>query len=336
MTICIVGAGAIGGWLAAKLSLSGVQVSLVARGAAAAAIRQDGLLLKERQSETITRSINVIENLEELDRCDTVILAVKAHQIAGVSDATARLARAGASVVTLQNGLPWWYFQGSESEHTALKSVDPDAKIAQTIPEQTIIGGIVYVASETTAPGSVSVQGKGRIVLGEPTNRPSMRIDALVEMFSLAGISAEAVTDIRQHLWAKLWRNAVFNPLSCLTGAGLADIASDPLTSVIVREALQEVACIAQGVGIRISETPDEVIAMTVRHGGAHKTSMLQDLLRGRTLELGAIVGSVIELADRLQIPAPHLRTLLACATQRSTLGSITRATSIEEGKPQP
>ncbi len=316
MKVCVLGAGAVGSWLAAKLAAGGANVTLVARGDQLAAIEASGIELDEgRFGKNTLRVSRLTANIADADGCDVIVVALKSYQLAAVAEQLGVLASQGAYVLSLQNGLPWWYFQGlgEGASSRSLESVDPGGKLLNALPQRSVAGGVIYVASEVTAPGRVKVAGRGRLVLGEPDGQESPRLQALAALLQHCGIAAEVVPDIRTHVWAKLWRNAAFNPVSCITRATLGDIASDVDMSPVVKALLDEVAEVAAASGVAIAETAESLISATTKFG-AHKTSMLQDLERGRPLELGAMVGAVIELAQCLGIAVPHLTTVYACA----------------------
>lgn len=304
MNICVLGAGAIGSWLAAKLALGGEQVTVVARGDALTAIASDGIELDEGKHGTHrVRVARIVQDLDDVHDCDLIVLALKAHQVTSVADRLQRQVARGRTILSLQNGLPWW----------CEPSVDPGGALNTAMPPGSVIGGVLYVAAASTVPGSAQVAGKGRLVIGEPDGEQSERVQALATVLQRAGIAADPVTDIRRQVWLKLWRNAAFNPVTCLTRTTLGQTAADPVMASVLIAMLAEVARVASSVGVEIDESADELLSITRRFGG-HKTSMLQDLERGRPLELDAMVGAVIELARRAGIDVPHLQTIYACA----------------------
>lgn len=318
MKVCVLGAGAVGSWLAAKLAAGGADVTLVARAAQLAAISANGIELDEgRFGKNTVRVSRLAADIVDAEGCDVIVVALKSHQLAAVAEQLGVLASRGAYLLSLQNGLPWWYFQGLNAvkgdSSRSLESVDPGGKLINALPQASVAGGVIYVASEVTAPGQIKVAGRGRLVLGEPDGQDSPRLRALAALLQGCGIAAEVVGDIRQHVWAKLWRNAAFNPVSCITRATLGDIASDTDMVPVVTALLDEVAQVAAASGVTIDETAASLISATTKFG-AHKTSMLQDLERGRPLELDAMVGAVIELARARGIAVPHLATVYACA----------------------
>lgn len=316
MNVCVLGAGAVGSWVAAKLAAGGETVTLVARGKQLAAIEAGGIELDEGKfGRSRVRVAKLAADLDSAGACDVVVVALKAYQVGDVVAQLSRMAAQGTFILSLQNGLPWWYFQGlgAGQPSRSLDSVDAGGKLLNALPLGSVVGGVIYVASEVTAPGQVKVAGKGHLMIGEPNGRESPRLQALIDMLQRCGIAAEAVTDIRSHVWAKLWRNAAFNPVSCITRASLGGIASDPDMVPVVTVLLDEVAQVASAFGIAIDEAAADLISATTKFG-SHKTSVLQDLERGRPLELDAMVGAIIELAEDAVIPVPHLNTVYACA----------------------
>ncbi|MDO8776981.1 MAG: 2-dehydropantoate 2-reductase [Burkholderiaceae bacterium] len=316
MKVCVLGAGAVGSWLAAKLAMTGEDVTLVARGEQFAAIDANGIELDEGKfGKTTARVSRLVRDLASAEGCDVVVVALKAYQLAAVADQLGHLASRGAFILSLQNGFPWWYFQGvvTQKSVTHLESVDPGGKLFKALPQGTVVGGVAYVAAEVTKPGQVKVAGKGRLVMGEPDGQDSGRLQELAALLQRCGIAAEPVMDIRCHVWAKLWRNAAFNPVSCVTRATLGGIAADAGMAPVLEALLDEVAQVAAAFGISINESATDLISSSIRFG-MHKTSMLQDLERGRSLELDAMVGAVIELAGSAGIRVPHLNTVFVCA----------------------
>ncbi len=316
MKVCVLGAGAVGSWLAAKLAAGGEDVTLAARGGQFAAIEAGGIELDEGKfGKSRVRVARLVGDVAAAEGCDVIVVALKAHQLAAMAEPLGKLASQGAFVLSLQNGLPWWYFQGTTAAQREkhLESVDPGGKLLQALPESSVVGGVIYVASEVTAPGCVKVAGKGRLVIGEVNGQDSARAQEFASLLQRCGIAAESVTDIRTHVWAKLWRNAAFNPVSCMTRATLGGIASDTDMVPVLTSLLDEVAQVASAFGVVIAETAASLIGATTKFG-THKTSMLQDLERGRPLELDAMVGSIIELAKSSGIPVPHLHAVYACA----------------------
>ncbi len=313
MKLAILGAGAIGGFLGARLTRAGEDVTLIARGPHLEAMRRDGLRVIEAGSEYTVRPA-CTDDFGVLRDADAVFITLKAHSLPPVVDRLGVALGTRTAVVSAQNGIPWWYFQryGGELEGLHLESVDPGGVIARTINPDRVIACVVYPATDLIGPGIVRhVEGE-RFSLGELDGSESERCLALAAALSRAGLKAPVQPRIRDELWVKLLGNAVFNPLSALTRATLVEMAESPLTARVIREAMGEVEAVAKRLGVEMAVTIDRRIRGAARVG-AHKTSMLQDLESGRPLEIDALVGSIVELADRLTVDVPHLRTLYGC-----------------------
>jgi len=310
--IAILGAGATGGFLGARLARSGADVVLIARGPHLRAMRESGLRLITPDGES-TVQVEATEDLEAVRGSDFVFVTLKAHSLPAMAEHLAANLGEATAVVSAQNGIPWWYFQrhGGELEGTHLETVDPGGLIARTIDPERVIACIVYPATSVVGPGTVRhVEGE-RFSLGELDGSQTERIGALSAALAGAGLKAPVQPRIRQELWVKLMGNAVFNPLSALTRATLGGMAESPLLAPIVRAAMEEVEAVAGRLGIEMPVSIDQRIRGAARVGD-HRTSMLQDLEAGRPLEIDAITGSVVELAGRLGVPVPHLQTIYA------------------------
>jgi 2-dehydropantoate 2-reductase len=310
--IAILGAGATGGFLGARLAKGGADVVLIARGPHLQAMRESGLRLIEADGETIV-PVEATDDLAAIRRSDFVFVTLKAHSVPAMAAGLAANLGPDAAVVSAQNGIPWWYFQrhGGELEGTHLETVDPGGMIGRTIDPKRVIGCIVYSATSVVGPGVVQhVEGE-RFSLGELDGSQTERIARLSGLLTGAGLKAPVQPRIRQELWVKLMGNAVFNPLSVLTRATLGDMAESPVLAPVVRGAMEEVDAVAARLGIAIPVSIEQRIRGAARVG-AHKTSMLQDLESGRPMEIEAITGSVVELAGRLGVSVPHLETIYA------------------------
>ncbi len=319
MRIAILGAGATGGFLGARLAKSGADVVLIARGPHLQAMRDSGLRLIESGGESTVR-VDATDDLAAVSDADFVFVTLKAHSVPAIAERLAANLGADTAVVSAQNGIPWWYFQrhGGELEGTHLETVDPGGKIGRTIDPKRVIACIVYPATSVEGPGVVRhVEGE-RFSLGELDGSQTERIAALSGVLTGAGLKAPVQPQIRQELWVKLMGNAVFNPLSALTRASLGAMAESPVLAPVVRAAMEEVDAVAARLGIEIPVSIDQRIRGAARVGD-HKTSMLQDLESGRPMEIDAITGSVVELAGRLGVPVPHLETLYATAKMLAT-----------------
>ena len=312
MRVAILGAGATGGFLGARLARAGTDVVLIARGPHLQAMRESGLRLIEPGGESIVR-VEATDDLEAVRSADFVFVTLKAHSVPAMAERLAASLGAGTAVVSAQNGIPWWYFQrhGGELEGTHLETVDPGGMIGRTIDPHRVIACVVYPATSVVGPGIVRhVEGE-RFSLGELDGSRTERITALSGVLTGAGLKAPVQPRIRQELWVKLMGNAVFNPLSVLTRATLGAMAESPVLAPVARAAMEEVDAVAGRLGIEIPVSIDQRIRGAARVGD-HKTSMLQDLDAGRPLEIDAITGSVVELAGRLGVPVPHLETIYA------------------------
>jgi 2-dehydropantoate 2-reductase len=315
MRVAIFGAGAIGGYLAAKLAAAGkVEVTVIARGAQLTAIQADGITLLENGASATHRVAAVsASDSATLGPQDTVLLTLKANGVAAALPALAPLLGPDTSVVTMQNGIPWWYFyrHGGAREGIVLSTVDPGGAIARAIGPERAIGAVVYPAVEVESPGVIRhVEGK-RLSLGEPSGEKTARVAAIAGALIAAGLQARVRSDIRDEIWLKLWGNLSFNPISALTGATLAAIVADEGTRAVARAMMVEAEAVGRALGVHFPLDVDRRLA----GGGAvgeHKTSMLQDLERDRPMEIEPVVGAVAELGRLTAIPTPTVDTVLA------------------------
>jgi 2-dehydropantoate 2-reductase len=314
MRICIVGAGAIGGFVAARLHRAGFEVTVVARGATLQALRARGLTLVEADGKRSTHAVRVAGNALEAGPQDLVILCTKAHQLTPLLDTLPALWHRETVVVPMQNGIPWWYFHaiGGLHEGRAVRSVDPGGRIAATIPADRVVGCVVYPACEIERPGVVRhVEGE-RFPLGELDGVASERVERVSAAFSAAGFKAPVLGDIRSEIWLKLWGNLCLNPISALTRATLAEICGEPSTRDLAASMMEEAAGVATALGATFRVSIDRRLEGAARVG-AHRTSMLQDVDAGRATELDALLGSVIELAHLTGAEVPRLEAIYAC-----------------------
>lgn len=319
----MLGAGAIGGFLGARLARAGVDVVLIARGPHLQAMKDSDLRVIEAGGEWTVR-VEATDDFAAMREADAVFVTLKAHSLPPVAERMAENLGDETAVVSAQNGIPWWYFQrhGGDLEGIHLETVDPGGVIARAIDPRRVIGCVVYPATTLVSPAVVRHTEGERFSLGELDGGHSPRCLDLSRALVSAGLKAPVQPKIRSELWLKLLGNAVFNPLSALTRASLGDIAQSPLVAEVVRAAMQEVDAVARRVGIDISVSIEQRIKGAARVGD-HKTSMLQDLEAGRPMEIDALTGSVVELGDRLGIPVPHLRTLYSSVKllQRTSIG---------------
>jgi 2-dehydropantoate 2-reductase len=311
MRLCIYGAGAIGGYLGAMLARrNDVEVSLVARGAHLAAIQDRGLTLKTG-GEVFTVHPVASDEPAKLGRQDYVILTLKAHGLSEAAENIRPLLGPDTSIIFGQNGLPWWYFyrHGGPHEGQRLKSVDPDGRIWENFGPERAIGTVIWQAADLEAPGIIRHQYGDRMPLGEPDGSQSSRAEALSRILVAAGIKSPVRPKIRNEIWLKLWGNLSFNPLSVLTQQTLEGMARDPGVTAVVRAMMEEARTIAETLGITFLVSAEQRIEMAAKVG-AHRTSMLQDLKSGRRTELDALLGSVVELAEITNLPAPICRMI--------------------------
>jgi len=313
MRICIIGAGAIGGLLAARLAANGERVTVVARGEHLRAIAAHGLRLITEEGE-IAGPVEVASDLAALEPHDLVVLAVKAHQLTPIAADVGRLAREGALVLTMQNGIPWWYFHkhGGPHEGRSLESVDPGGIIAQHLPVEQVIGSVVYPAAEIAAPGVIRLIEGNRFSLAELDNSASARIQEVSRVFTAAGFKAPVVSDIRAEIWTKLWGNMSFNPISALTGATLAGICAHSQGRALAADMMREAQAVGETLGIRFRIPLEKRIA-GAQAVGEHKTSMLQDVEAGRATEVDALVGSILELGAVAEVATPAIAAVYGC-----------------------
>jgi len=308
--LVVLGAGAIGGFLGARLARAGVDVTLIARGPHLKAMKESGIRVVDAGGDW-TVPVDATDDFAAMRDADTVFVTLKAHSLPAVADRMAANLGPETVVVSAQNGIPWWYFQrhGGELEGTHLETVDPGGVVARAIDPGRVVGCVVYPATSLVSPGVIRhVEGE-RFSIGELDGSQSMRCLELSRILGSVGLKAPVQPRIRAELWLKLLGNAVFNPLSALTRASLGDIARSPLVANVVRSAMEEADAVARRVGVEVPVAIDQRIRGAARVGD-HKTSMLQDLEAGRPMEIDAVTGSVVELGDRLGVPVPHLRTL--------------------------
>jgi 2-dehydropantoate 2-reductase len=317
MKFAVVGAGAIGGYLGVRLALAGESVVFIARGRNLEAIRAGGMtLVLEDGSEQTAADVQAVERTADAGPQDVILLTVKAHQVAAVAPQLQALCHQDTTIVTMQNGIPWWYFHkhGGELEGRPVTSADPDGTIAQHVDSRRIIGSVVYPAAELVQPGMVRVVEGNRFTLGELDGSTTPRIQAIADAFVRGGLKAPVITDIRSEIWLKLWGNLSFNPISALTHATLVDICQFPLTRSLAAAMMSEAQEVAEKLGVTFRVSLEKRIAGAERVG-AHKTSMLQDVEHGRTIEIEALVGSVAELGRMTGTPTPHIDAIYACAS---------------------
>ena len=316
MKVCVVGAGAIGGYMAVRIAKAGHDVSVIARGPHLAAIRTHGLKLVEADQELVATNLSATDNICELGPQDVVLLALKAHQIAAVVGDLSVLLGPKTVLVTLQNGIPWWYFQKLDSPYSGrvVKTVDPNGVLFNKIDPDRIIGCIAYPAATIAEPGVIKHVEGNRFPVGELDGSESDRVNQVSALFTEAGLKARVLTDIRSEIWLKLWGNLTFNPISAVTHATLVDICQFPLTRTLAATMMTEAQSIGErlGAGFRV---PMERRIAGAESVGKHKTSMLQDVEVGKPLEIDGMLGVVVELAEMTEVDVPTLRALYACVS---------------------
>jgi 2-dehydropantoate 2-reductase len=320
MKICIFGAGAIGGYMGAKLAQVGADVSLVARGPHLKAMRENGLRLIEESGET-TVKVTASDNAADLGPQDYVIVTLKAHSVPAVVPHMQPLIGDHTTIVSGVNGVPWWYFHktGGPLEGTRLETVDPGNAQWDGFRPERVLGCVVYPAAEVIEPGVVKHIEGNRFSLGEPDGSKSERALALSKALTAAGLKAPVRPKIRDEIWVKLWGNLSFNPISALTHSTLDILCTDPGTRAVARNMMLEAQTIAEKLGVKFPVDVDR----RIKGGadvGAHRTSMLQDLDQGRPMEIDALVGSVKELGRVTQTPTPTIDTVLALIALRGKM----------------
>ena len=314
MKIAVIGAGAIGGLVGARLALAGEDVTFLVRGANLAAIRACGIRLREADGlAQAAANVQAFDDYSAAGPQDLVVLAVKAHQVADVAGRVGQLFGPDTVVVTMQNGIPFWYFHrhGGVFEGRAVHSVDPAGTLARLIPPERVLGCVVYPAAELVAPGVIRHIEGNRFPLGELDGSSSARVVRIADCFTKAGFKSPVLDDIRAEIWLKLWGNLSFNPISALAHATLVDICQHPLARELAANMMREAESVAGKLGITFRVSLERRIAGAEKIG-AHKTSMLQDVEAGRGPEIDALVGSVIELARITGTPTPHIDSAYA------------------------
>ena len=312
MKIAVVGLGAVGGLLAARLGAAGFEISALARGATLNAVREHGLRLVMDGRETVTK-INVSAEADLMGAQDLVIIAVKAPALAQAALALQPLLGPTTVVMPTMNGVPWWFLSASPSgaEAPPLQSIDPQGRIAALLPMHHVLGCVVHLSCASTEPGLVRHGFGDRLIIGEPAGGPpSARVDTVCAALEKAGFIAQPSHDVRREIWYKLWGNMTMNPVSALTGADSDRILDDPLVSEFMLRTMAEAAAIGAQIGCSIAQSGEERMAVTRQLGG-FKTSMLQDALAGRALELDALVSAVHEIGQRLGLATPNIGALL-------------------------
>ncbi len=317
MKICIYGAGAIGGWIGVHLAQTGHEVSVVARVDACMAIEKNGLQCVQTQAgdARITAKVKVSANPSALGLQDVVVVAVKAPAMASVAQGIAPLLGPNTVVMTAMNGVPWWFFQGfgGKLQGASLNTIDPEGRIANAIPAKHVVGCVVHASCSLDAPGVVRHHFGQGLILGEPAEQLGKvrdRVPQLVSALQAAGFNASASAQIQKDVWYKLWGNMTVNPISAITGATTDLILKDELVRDLVSKIMLEAKAIGEQIGIPMAQTPEDRHAVTLKLG-AFKTSMLQDVEAGKSIELDALVSVVRELGQLTSISTPYTDALL-------------------------
>jgi 2-dehydropantoate 2-reductase len=316
MRICIVGAGAIGCYLGAKLALSDekVKVTILARGTQLNAIQQKGILLKYEDGSTETAVPTLATNdIYEAGTQDVIILAVKAQNIPEFAPTLQALYGPDTLVISAQNGVPWWYFQkqAGEFEERNIETVDPGGIISSYVNPNQVIGCVLHLGAQRLEPGVIKPTGTKRILLGELDGTITQRLQSLSEVFSKAGFEVTLTNNIRSEIWYKLWGNLAHNPISALTRANLRETCQFVPVRELVMDIMKECESIAEKLGIQFKLTKEERIKITEAMGD-HKPSMLQDIEEGKQTEVDTLIGTVMELGRMTSIPTPHINTIYA------------------------
>jgi 2-dehydropantoate 2-reductase len=323
MKIAVVGAGAIGGLLGARLAVSGQEVSFIARNRNLAAINANGFRLRWPDGrEEHAGSVKAVERGDQAGVQDAVLITVKAHQVHELAEQIVAMCGPRTMLVTMINGVPWWYFHrhGGPHEGRQLDSVDPGGKLWNALPRDALIGSVVYPAAELIEPGLVQWTDGNRFTLGELDGSRSERIAALSEVMMAAGFKAPVARDIRAELWVKLWGNCSFNPISALTGQTLEALCRFGPTRDLAAQIMREAQAVGEALGVQFKIGIDQRMA-GAESVGAHKTSMLQDIEAGRAPELDALVGAVIELGRIAGVATPTMAVVEALVRGRAAAG---------------
>lgn len=329
MKVCIYGAGAIGGWIGVHLAQTGHEVSVVARSATLDALQKNGLHCVQTQAADarIKADVKVSAQPADLGPQDLVIVAVKAPAMADVAKGIAPLLGPNTLVMTAMNGVPWWFFQGfgGKLQGTTLNTIDPEGRIAQAIPAHHVVGCVVHASCSLDAPGVVRHHFGQGLMVGEPAaqnGEVSTRVQQLVADLQAAGFNASASAQIQKDVWYKLWGNMTVNPISAITGATTDLILKDDLVRDFVSKVMLEAKAIGEKIGIPIAQTPEDRHAVTMKLG-AFKTSMLQDVEAGKTVELDALVSGVRELGQLTQVSTPCTDALLGLSRLHASVRGL-------------
>ena len=330
MKFLIAGAGAIGAYVGACMARAGIDVTLFARGPHLKAMQEHGVRIRSQEGDFEARP-RMIGSLEEAGPMDVLILGVKAHSLPQLAPQLKPVLGPETTVVSTQNGIPWWYFQGIGGpwEGLRLERIDPEGVISAAIEARRVVGSIVYFSTEISEPGVIEHTEGNRISLGEPDGTRSDRCRRIAEALVASGLRCPITTHIREEIWVKILGNASFNPVSALTRATLVQMVRDPGTAELIRNIMLEVESVSRKLGLELPVSIEQRMAGAEKVG-EHKTSMLQDVEAGRPMELEALVGSVVELGERLGLALPHTRMVYSCAKllNRNSLATLQAAKS--------
>ena len=316
MKVCIVGAGAIGGYMAVRIANAGHDVSVIARGPHLAATKARGMKLIEENDEFVAENLTATEFVGELGPMDVVLLALKAHQIAPIVNDMSVLLGPNTVIVTLQNGIPWWYFQNFVGEYAnrVVETVDPGGLLFKSIDPDRLIGCIAYPAATISKPGVIQHIEGNRFPVGELSGMKTERVQMVSDLFTESGFKSRILDDIRSEIWLKLWGNLTFNPISALSHSTLVDICQFPLTRQLAATMMTEAQTVGERLGAHFRIPMEKRIA-GAESVGKHKTSMLQDVEAGKPMEIESMLGAVIELAEVTGVQTPTLRAIYACVS---------------------
>jgi 2-dehydropantoate 2-reductase len=325
MKFLIVGAGAIGAYIGARMARAGLDVTLFARGPHLQAMQEHGVQVRSAEGDFESHP-KVVGSLAEAGPADVIFLGVKAHSLPQLAPQLKPLLAPDTIVVSTQNGIPWWYFQGLGGpwDGLRLERIDPAGVISTAIEARRVVGSIVYFSTEIVAPGVIQHTEGNRISIGEPNGMRSDRCRAIAEALVASGLRCPITVHIRQEIWVKILGNASLNPVSALTRATLAQMIRDPGVSAVIRNIMLEVEAVSKKLGMELPVSVEQRMTGAEKVG-EHKTSMLQDLEAGRPMELEALVGSVVELGEKVGVPMPHTRVVYSCA---KLLGERSAATA--------
>ena len=316
MKVCIVGAGAIGGYMAVRIANAGHNVSVIARGPHLATIKDRGMKLIEENDEFVAENLTATEFAGELGPMDVVLLALKAHQIVPIVNDMSVLLGPNTVIVTLQNGIPWWYFQNFSGDYAnrVVETVDPGGFLFNSIDPDRLIGCIAYPATTISKPGVIQHIEGNRFPVGELSGMKTERVQMVSDLFAESGFKSRIIDDIRSEIWLKLWGNLTFNPISALTHSTLVDICQFPLTRQLAVAMMTEAQTVGERLGAHFRIPMEKRIA-GAESVGKHKTSMLQDVEAGKPIEIESMLGAVIELAEVTGVQTPTLRAIYACVS---------------------